>query len=147
MIRKRKSAVDDERIYFLIKKELVPLTRITFPNVKFNKKETQERLAKGTTFVIENRKKPITGFINVFVQGSELIVDMLAIDKKLQGKGCGTALLEAAEQFGQDQGCRSVSLYVDVKNKKARRFYARRGYKKVRYNPEIHCNLMSKPLG
>jgi ribosomal protein S18 acetylase RimI-like enzyme len=147
MIRKRKLAFDDERIYSLIKKELLPFTRLTFPDVKFDKKEARERLDKGSTFVIEKDKNSILGFINVFVRGSDIIVDMLVIDKKQQRKGWGTTLLETVEQYGQDQGCRSISLYVDVKNKKARRFYAHRGYKKVRYNPAIHCNIMSKVLG
>jgi ribosomal protein S18 acetylase RimI-like enzyme len=146
MIRKRIPAIDDNRIYFLIKKELLPITHISFPNVQFDQKETRERLDRGITFVLVNKKKPILGFINVFAQGSELLVDMLAIDSKQQGKGWGTSLLETAEKYGRDLGCIRSSLYVDKRNRKARRFYVRRGYKKVQYNSVIKCNLMSKSL-
>jgi ribosomal protein S18 acetylase RimI-like enzyme len=97
MIRKRIPAIDDKRIYVLIKKAI---TRISFPNTPFDTNETLERLDKGITFVLTKKKKPILGFINVFVQGSELLVDMIAIDKKHQGKGWGTSLLETAENYG-----------------------------------------------
>jgi ribosomal protein S18 acetylase RimI-like enzyme len=67
-------------------------------------------------------------------------VDHLAVAAEAEGKGVGRTLLEHAEQWARERGCREVVLDVFASNTGAIAFYERCGYR-----PD-HIR-MAKPVG
>ncbi len=61
------------------------------------------------------------------IPGSYYLSSM-AVDPSCRGMGIGSALMEAAEQKGRDQGFKTASLLVATDKEKARALYERRGY-------------------
>lgn len=55
-------------------------------------------------------------------------VDGLAVDPAVQGRGAGTALVQAALELARSRGARKVTLAVLDRNERARRLYARCGF-------------------
>ncbi len=67
----------------------------------------------------------------------------LYVDPGAAGLGAGQALLRHAELRLADDGCSAVALHVFEANERARRFYARAGYKpdgSTRVEPEYQAN-------
>jgi ribosomal protein S18 acetylase RimI-like enzyme len=147
MIRKRRANRDDALIYFLIKKELIPLGSNAISRVQFNKKTMRKRIQNMSTFVVSSGKslKPY-GFVSCLIRENEFVVDMLAVKKSYQGKGAGTALMDKAERLAKTKGFSKVYLFVDKGNSGGQRFYERRGYYSVRLIPEVQCYLLAKDL-
>jgi GNAT superfamily N-acetyltransferase len=55
-----------------------------------------------------------------------LYISVLGVQEEWRGQGLGTALLQAAEQEGQNQG--SIGVYLETIEFQARGFYERNGY-------------------
>ncbi len=55
----------------------------------------------------------------------------LAVLPALQGRGCGTRLLEAAERAARKRGYLSLRLEVRMRNRVARAMYERRAYRVI----------------
>ena len=53
----------------------------------------------------------------------------LAVRKKLRGQGIADKLMDEAERRLKKKGVKEAALLVDVDNKKAREYFAKRGYK------------------
>jgi ribosomal protein S18 acetylase RimI-like enzyme len=150
MIRYRQPLNDDKQIFRLVINELVPHSYKGRENhntsYKSIHKDVKKRLYNGTTFVAASRRKNIFGFIHLIKKNDNLFIDMLAVDKSLQGKGWGGRLLNLAEQYGRNRGLNSAALYVDIMNGSAQRFYARNGYKLHNFVPHIQCYQLIKEL-
>lgn len=146
MIRLRIPKIDDRKIVKLIKEELVPISRKTFPNLKFEPKQMYYRLKKGVTFVVTTNKWKIKGFIHIFISQKTLWIDMMALKSDFRGKGWGRALMEKSEHWGRKSGCNRVNLYVDKPNSNAQRFYRYLGFQSIHYDPNLNCYLYSKSL-
>jgi ribosomal protein S18 acetylase RimI-like enzyme len=142
------AARDDRKIFALIKEQLLPYTKKSFPSLKFKKDEVRQRLKNGTTLVISRRKSPPLGFVHFRrnADDASLFIDMIAINGKYQSKGWGKQLLLKAEETGKQKGCRTAYLYVDEVNSRAQKFYYNHGYGFVNYAPDIKCYLLSKEL-
>jgi ribosomal protein S18 acetylase RimI-like enzyme len=147
MIRKRQPARDDRHIRMIVYRELIPQTRKSFPEFRVNKSMIQKRLKQGVTFVAAHRGRSPIGFVTVVKKGNVLLVDMLAVRRSFHGKGWGSILLEHAERYGIKEGCTTIMLCVDQYNDNAQLFYARKGYKQLRYVDETRCYLLAKMLG
>lgn len=52
----------------------------------------------------------------------------IAIRKEYRGKGIGSALMEKAEEYARERGCRRMELEVFGKNENAIALYKKRGY-------------------
>jgi GNAT superfamily N-acetyltransferase len=56
-------------------------------------------------------------------------VAILAVAREAEGHGLGKMLLQAAEDWGQAQNYRRLTLSVFTDNRRAREFYARQGWR------------------
>lgn len=65
------------------------------------------------------------------VPPGDLYLDGIAVDPSQQGRGIGTALINAFEHRARDNGFATVSLEVIDSNPRARQLYARLGYREV----------------
>jgi GNAT superfamily N-acetyltransferase len=66
--------------------------------------------------------------IDYFTQRPHAHLSVLAVDKSAEGKGVGSALLAASEQWARDHGSDRLTLSALVTNARARGLYERRGY-------------------
>jgi GNAT superfamily N-acetyltransferase len=58
----------------------------------------------------------------------EAIVQSIVVDAECRRGGVGRHLMQYAEAWGREQGCRSVALYSNVARAPAHAFYAALGY-------------------
>ncbi|MBO9607621.1 MAG: GNAT family N-acetyltransferase [Paenibacillaceae bacterium] len=147
MIRLRIPRKDDASITRIIRKELLPYARESFPDLTVTRKEMAKRLRNAVVFVSAEPGRAASGFISLFVRERVLWVDMVALDRSKQGHGLGKKLLARAELFGRSRQCRTVQLYVDHQNEGAQRFYDRCDYTMQEYLPPIRCFRYEKRLG
>jgi ribosomal protein S18 acetylase RimI-like enzyme len=70
----------------------------------------------------------LVGYCQVEDQGQELFVRMLLLLPEYQERGIGTRLINAVIESAKAQS-KNVSLQVFKVNKRARRFYERRGFR------------------
>lgn len=146
VIRKRIPERDDRSILDLIRSELLPYTKRTMPGVTLDRRTLTKRLSGDTTYVfVRNGVQPI-GFVSCLIRGRKLNIDMIAVDRQAQGKGLGSQLMKTAERFGRRHGCDQAVLYVDQANRKAQRFYERKGYTIQAEIAMFQCYEMSKRL-
>lgn len=70
------------------------------------------------------------GFISMQVHRWNRLAQIhgLAVRRDLLRRGHATALLEAAEAFARDRGCRGIYVDTPVDNEAGRTFYEARGY-------------------
>jgi ribosomal protein S18 acetylase RimI-like enzyme len=66
-------------------------------------------------------------------------VSVVAVESTAEGRGVGTALLEAADAWACGRGYRTMTLNVFATNDRARRLYERLGYvpETVRYRKDV----------
>jgi ribosomal protein S18 acetylase RimI-like enzyme len=146
VIRKRIPAVDDPVIFRLVVQQLLPKSRVDNAAANASPKSIRARLNRNYTLVTAKGTRAPFGFITMNCKDRFLLIDMLALDERYQGRGWGSALMAAAEDYGKKKGCREVRLFVDEVNEKAYRFYAAKGYNVMRYEPIVKCYLLSKTL-
>lgn len=146
MIRARIPRRDDMRIVELVKHELLPYTLKMFPGLRWNTAEFRRRLNGNVTFVVVPGRSKAMGFISVIKKSDQLFVDLLAVDRRSQGRGYGSALLREAERYARVKGCRAIRLYVDEANHHARLFYAKHGFVEESYIPSLKCWAAAKTL-
>lgn len=84
-------------------------------------------------FVAELASGQIAGWIGVFVYRSveaaaRAEVSGLVVDAIARSQGIGQRLLERAEQWARDKGCRTIGLRTNVVRERAHAFYERQGY-------------------
>lgn len=87
-----------------------------------------------TTFVAEINEV-LMGFIHVRTHKDSIsgevsgTIPLLAVSPKSQGLGVGKCLIEHAEEWAKQLGCRLMHLEVFANNTKARSFYQKVGFK------------------
>lgn len=147
MIRIRIPGKDDKYILQLVRKELLPHTRREMPHVEYDPALYKQRLAEGATFVVtkSNKSQPL-GFITLLEVEDILFIDMLAVHRGCQGNGLGSKLIQWAERYAKKSGLANAQLLVEQGNKKAQKFYSKKGYRQLDYIPEQRCFLLNKPL-
>ncbi|MFF3640884.1 GNAT family N-acetyltransferase [Streptomyces sp. NPDC002564] len=62
----------------------------------------------------------------------QLVMDGIAVDRDLRGRGVGSLLIEETAAVAADLGCRQIRLDVIDTNPRARTLYERRGFTAVR---------------
>ena len=147
MIRKRRKGHDDERIYWLIKHVLFPMTVRSNPSSKLVRSEVLGRLSNGKTYVSVNEADETEGFIHLFHTAAPAWIDMLAVHPESRKKGLGSKLMIKAEEELSKNGSRLLALYVDAYNINGIRFYENRGFHAVQFYPKFKCYQMIKRIG
>lgn len=86
----------------------------------------------------------------------QLVMDGIAVDPDMRGRGVGGLLIEEVAAVAAEQGCREIRLDVIDTNPRARALYERRGFTAVRteYTPYLRGLLgfgavttMHRPVG
>ena len=62
---------------------------------------------------------------------NNLYIHRLAVDPKMQGKGCAQKLMDFAENYGRQNNYESIRLDTFSKNTRNQKFYEQRGYIKL----------------
>ena len=78
---------------------------------------------------------PLLSFIDAVPDG-DFYLQAIAVEPELKGKGVGSTLLEAAEEFARERGAQRISLDVFVGNHIACDLYKRRGMRVVSQWPK-----------
>jgi GNAT superfamily N-acetyltransferase len=93
--------------------------------------------------------------VYVEVRGDRGYFGLLSVDPARQGRGLGRAMVEAAEQYCRDRGCRWMDLRVVSVREELPPFYRKLGYAESGSEPfesehptkaPVHLIKMSKPL-
>lgn len=79
--------------------------------------------------IVAYRGEEIVGLITYAMANGQC--QIVSLDSVEEGKGIGTALLQAAEEAARDQGAHRVWLLTTNDNLHALRFYQKRGYELV----------------
>lgn len=87
---------------------------------------------QGTVLVAEN-DGTIAGFISVsetkhWAGQTDAYIGELVVASKFEGRGVGSALVEAAIEWSRECGLERITLSTGARNSRARRFYASLGF-------------------
>lgn len=106
-------------------------------------------------FLVADNHDAIAGCVYVEVRGERGYLGLLAVAPQLQGEGLGSKLMNAAEAYCVQSGCRFMDLRIVNLRTENQAFYVRRGYKEAGTEPfpseiptKLPCHFvkMSKPL-
>lgn len=97
-------------------------------------------------FVAPLADAEIAGWIGMFVSRSveadaRAEISGLVVDERYRSQGIGLRLLERAEQWAREKGCRAIGLRSNVIRDRAHAFYERNGYQHVKTQKSFRKNL------
>ena len=95
------------------------------------------RPAKLPGFVMLAGEK-VVGLLTYFIEGTSC--EIVTLDSWREGRGVGTALIEAAKQAARSEGCTRLWLITTNDNTHALHFYQKRGF----VIKDIHINAIEK---
>lgn len=116
--------------------------------------ETVRRLMSKGVFLKESSPQGVNGCVYVELRGERAYFGMLAVDPSLQGTGLGRRLVQEAEQYARDHGCRAMDIRVVNLREELPAFYRKLGYverdmeavEEPRALQPFHFIVMSKTL-
>jgi GNAT superfamily N-acetyltransferase len=117
--------------------------------------ETVNRLmAKGAFLLARDAAGAVSGCMYIELRGERCYFGMLSVDPARQGTGLGRRLVEDAEQYARDHGCRFMDIRVVNLRTELPPFYRKLGYEELGTEPvddpralqPFHFILMSKSL-
>lgn len=146
MIRWRIPEKDDARLVGLVIGRLIPLAREARPDTSISRTEIRRRLRSQKVLVACPKGGLPQGFVSFKTKGGILSIEMLAVDRRAEGKGLGSALIGAAERYAKRAGAAYSKLAVDEPNVHAQGFYERKGYALDTYMPEYRMFVLTKRL-
>jgi GNAT superfamily N-acetyltransferase len=112
-------------------------------------------MAKGK-FLLAEHSAGLAGCVYVELRGDRGYLGLLGVDPSRQGTGLGRKLMDAAENFFLETGCRAIDLRVISARTPLPAFYRHLGYRETGtapFAPDVpvkvpcHYVLMSKILG
>jgi GNAT superfamily N-acetyltransferase len=116
--------------------------------------QVRGHLASGTFLVVPGEGGELAACVYVERRGDRAYVGMLAVDPGQQGRGLGRIMMDAAERWAADAGCRGVDIRVVNLREELPPFYRARGYVERGQEPfddpfatrPAHYILMGKEL-
>ena len=81
-----------------------------------------------STILKYQRNGQIISCVELKEMDGRLYLGMLTVEPSIQGGGVGKEMLRASEDFGRNQGCKSVFMRVITKRKELIAWYERHGY-------------------
>jgi GNAT superfamily N-acetyltransferase len=117
--------------------QLTPLCgQLGYPS---SEEEVRGRLAEidaaplHALWVAETSDGKLTGFLNAFVMwtidtDSRVEIAALVVDDAQRSRGVGMLLIEQAESWARENGCKTIGLRSNVIRERAHKFYERLGY-------------------
>lgn len=92
-------------------------------------------LASKGKFLVADDLGSVAGCVYVEPQGESAYLGLLSVDPSRQRSGLGSLLMQAAEDYARDIGCRSVDLRIVNLREELPPFYRRRGYRENGTSP------------
>ncbi|MBU0467397.1 MAG: GNAT family N-acetyltransferase [Nanoarchaeota archaeon] len=96
------------------------------------KKEERKHIKTGTIYFVVEKDKEIIGCLNATIdrrgKSNIGVIHNLVITKKFRGKGYGDALVKYVKNYLKKQGCERARTFVFLNNKKAKKFWTKRGF-------------------
>lgn len=77
-------------------------------------------------FAFVNDRQEMIGLVTYIIHKQDC--EIISLDSLEEGKGIGSALVQAVEQIAVDHGCTSITLITTNDNLHALKFYQKRGY-------------------
>ncbi|MEK4300694.1 GNAT family N-acetyltransferase [Oceanobacillus sp. FSL W8-0428] len=77
-------------------------------------------------YAVLNKNSEIIGYISYVITDSEC--EIISLDSIEEGKGIGTALIQAVEHMAKERSCQKIKLITTNDNLHALKFYQKRGY-------------------
>lgn len=114
----------------------------------------REYMEKGNFLVAED-SRGLAGCVYVELRGERGYLGLLGVDPERQGTGLGRKLMDAAEDYFREAGCRGIDLRIISPRTPLPAFYERMGYRQTGTAPfateapvKVPCHyiLMSKRL-
>lgn len=90
----------------------------------------QDNIIKGTITLNEFQDEEYKSINWTYNEGSNLVIHRLCVDPKYKGKGIATAFLKFADEFGKEEGYKSIRLDTFTLNPNSCRLYEKNGYEK-----------------
>ena len=118
-------------------RQLAPLCgQLGYPS---SEKEVRLRVAliesapKNVLWVADAGEGKLAGFLNAFVMttidsGARVEIAALVVDDAKRSRGVGKLLIERAESWARENGCKAIGLRSNVIRERAHNFYERLGY-------------------
>lgn len=100
-----------------------------------NKDEVAAKMKKATFVILEDDAGAMAGCVYVDVRGDSGYFGMLSVDPSRQGQGLGKCLIEAAERFCAEAGCRVMEIEVVNLRTELPPFYRAIGYSETGTRP------------
>jgi ribosomal protein S18 acetylase RimI-like enzyme len=149
------SAEDREAMAGLINSAFAIETFLLGPRTTVD--ELSEFMRKGNFLLARDAAGKLLASVYVESRGARGYLGMLAVDPSQQGSGMGRLMVDAAEQFCRNQGCRAIDLTILSLRPELPPFYRRLGYRETgtqEFHPlrplkdsmDCHCIVMSKSL-
>lgn len=119
--------------------------------------ELLDRMSKGAFLLGCDESGDLVASVYIEVRGARGYFGMLAVDPKRQGNGLGRKMVEAAEKYCREKGCKAMDLTVLSLRPELPPVYRKLGYVETgveEFRPsrplkpgfECHCIAMSKEL-
>jgi len=93
--------------------------------------ESKFKVCKDSSFLIENGKKKIVGFIfgsiSYWTNGKQALLEELCVDPNYHKMGYGSKLFDYMNNYMKKNGAKSAMLWVN-KNAPALKLYEKKGY-------------------
>lgn len=95
-------------------------------------------LPGSATLKCTDENNQLAGTVNLQKHGNRLYLGMLSVSPKLQGKGTGKLLLQAAEAYAKEVGCDTVYMSVISVRDELIAWYKRHGYVDTGERKDFH---------
>ncbi|HVH72040.1 MAG TPA: GNAT family N-acetyltransferase [Candidatus Dormibacteraeota bacterium] len=152
------------RIRMAAKEDVEPLVRLInrafvveqpfIEGERINPAGVRAHMEKGKFLLIED-SAGLAGCVYVELRGERGYLGLLGVEPARQGKGLGRKLMDAAENYFRQEGCRAIDLRIISRRTPLPAFYAHLGYAlmgSAPFAPDVpvklpcHYVLMSKCL-
>lgn len=107
-------------------------------------------------FMLGESESVVAACVYIELRGDRAYFGLLAVDPARQHSGLGSLLVDTAEEYGREVGCRFMDIKVVNLRDELIGFYRRRGYVETGTSPfpsnletKLPCHFieMTKPLG
>jgi len=140
--------VDSEAITTLINATFSKAEAFFIDGDRITLQAVQSLMEKGK-FLLAHDQGTITGCVYVELRGERAYLGLLSVDPEHQRAGLGTVLMNAAEKYCAESGCRFMDLQIVNLRTELPAFYRKRGYLETgtapfprEFSPKLSCHFV-----